>query len=307
MQHRPPDGRHGSYPYRRGWFPGPDPYYPPYDYGWGYPYYSPYYGPYIAPLFLPSEGIYGPQAMLGFMGLNNWLLPSTNLNVLVVPNRNQPVAGAPVPPGAALPPAGAGAVQPPGAGAAQPPVAGPALPPQPGAAPPAGGDPVDPAEPPEPGRATNEQTTTLAWKFIGYGDAHFGNQRYADANVRYRKATQTAPQLADGWFRQGFAMAAMQRFDLAARSIKRGLTLDPTWPKSDFDLDELYGGNDMAKTAHIDALAAAAVAEPTNADLLFLVGVHLHFDGQKDRAKPFFQRVAQMAGADSDYLRGFLP
>ncbi len=301
------------------WQPGPYPYpYPPYDYGynygygWGgyapYPYYPPYYNPYpypypypyITPLAIPSETLYGPQAMLRFMGLDNWLVPPTNLNVIVAPKKNAAAGGA-VNPG--QPPAQP--AQPP-AQPGQPPSQPPQPPLQPGPV------PVQPAPGPQPPAAgqpnprPNEQTLGLAWKFIGYGDAHFGNQRYPDANVRYRKATRVAPQLADGWFRQGFAMTAMQRYDLAARAFKRGLVLEPDWPKSDFRLGELYGGNNLAKTAHIDALADAAVKAPTNADLLFIVGVFLHFDGQQNRAKPFFQRALQMAGADGEYLKVFL-
>jgi len=308
-------GRGGYQPYvrpRYRWRPDPYPYpYPPYDYGWGgyapYPYYPPNYGPYpypypypyYAPLTIPSETLYGPQATLRFMGLGNWFAPQTNLNVLVVPNQNAAAGGAVNPGQPPVPPAQPG--QPP----AQPPQPGQA-PPQPGPVPlqPAPGARLPAAGQPQP--RTNQETLALAWKYIGYGDAHFGNQRYPDANVRYRKATRVAPQLADGWFRQGFAMTATQRYDLAALAFKRGLGLEPDWPKSDFRLGELYGGNAMAKTAHIDALADAAVKAPTDGDLLFIVGVFLHFDGQQQRAKPFFQRALQMAGADGEYIKGFL-
>ena len=50
-------------------------------------------------------------------------------------------------------------------------------------------------------------------------------------------------------------------------------------------LKELYGADNMTKNAHRDALAEAAEANPNDADLLFLLGVHLHFDGQADRAR----------------------
>ena len=83
--------------------------------------------------------------------------------------------------------------------------------------------------------------------------------------------------------------------------------LKPDWPKSDFRLGELYGGNDQAKTAHIDALADAAVNAPTNGDLLFIVGVFLHFDCQQARAQPFFKRAAQISGPDAGHIAGFVP
>ena len=157
-----------------------------------------------------------------------------------------------------------------------------------------------------PDRGTSPQSNNLAWKFIGYGDALFGQQKYAEANDRYRKASKNAPQLADAWFRQGFAMAAIARYDLAVGAIKRGLSLDSTWPKSEFRLKDLYGSDEIAKNAHLDALAKAAEEEPTDGDLLFMVGVHLHFDGQADRAGKFFQRAAEIAGGDAEHINAFL-
>lgn len=155
-------------------------------------------------------------------------------------------------------------------------------------------------------RGTNARALSLAWKFIGYGDAHFSNQEYSDAYLRYRKAARAAPQLADGYFRQGYALAAMGRYDLAARAMKRGLGLAPDWPRSDFHNDQLYGENQLAERAHADAMAQAAEQQPHDADLLFLLGVYLHFDGKPDRAGTFFRRALQLAGEDSAHLRAFL-
>ena len=65
-------------------------------------------------------------------------------------------------------------------------------------------------------RASNGKAADLAWKYINFGDAHFGNQKYSDAYDRYRKAGQVGPQVSDAWFRQGFALAALA--DTARRS-----------------------------------------------------------------------------------------
>jgi tetratricopeptide (TPR) repeat protein len=155
-------------------------------------------------------------------------------------------------------------------------------------------------------RATNSQATALASKFIGYGDALFAQQKYSEANSRYRKATESAPQMADAWFRQGFALAATGRYEMAISAFKRGVSLDPNWSQSGFDLGALYGPNAMAKTAQLDALANFALGKPDDPDLLFLIGLHLHFDGQTDRAKVFFQRAARLAGENADYIQPFL-
>lgn len=228
-----------------------------YNYGFVYPrpmqYHVPYYVP---PLFLPSETLYGPEAMKRFMGFAPGPRPGAVVGVVVdpVPARE------------------------------------------------AGEEPLQ-----QNLRGTNQRSIELAWKFIGYGDAYFGNQKYTDANARYRKATQTAPQLADGWFRQGFSLAAIGRYDLAVKAIKRGLAFEPQWADSDFRLVELYGGNQLAKAAHVDALAEAAEKDPNDADLLFLLGIYLHFDGQPDRAATFFNRSRQLLGGNDSHLTEFLP
>jgi tetratricopeptide (TPR) repeat protein len=155
-------------------------------------------------------------------------------------------------------------------------------------------------------RATNDRVVALGWKFIGYGDAHFENQRYAEAYQRYRKAVQVAPRLAAAHFRQGFACTATGRYELAAQAFRRGLEFEPDWPSSDFRVDEIYGPNRLAKTSHLNALAQAASNDPHNGDLLFLVGVRLYFDDQQERAKKFFQRAADLGVGIQDQARLFL-
>ena len=169
---------------------------------------------------------------------------------------------------------------------------------------------IELADPPEPragaDRATNARSNVLAWKFIGYGDALFAQGKYAEANERYRKAARSAPQLGAAWFRQGFALAAVGRCDLAAAAVKRGLKLDPVWPKSNFEIDQLFGANGQAKNAMLDALAAAAMAKPTDSDRLFILGVFLHFDDQNGRAATLFERAEQVAGDNVGHIEAFL-
>ena len=53
-------------------------------------------------------------------------------------------------------------------------------------------------EPSSSQRSTNSAATALGRKYIGYGDENFHNQRYSEANQRYRKATLNAPAMAEG-------------------------------------------------------------------------------------------------------------
>lgn len=225
-----------------------DPYYDFYDY-------PSFYYAYPPPIWIPAENVYGPQAMLRFMG----------------------VGGS----GEALSPAG-----------------------NPGLALRSNLD-SDTPEPKGQDRSTNAQANALAWRFIGFGDAQFAQQKYVDANVRYRKAVSAAPQLADARFRQGFALAAIGRYEQAVAAMKRGLKLDPNWTKSGFDIKDLCGDDELVKDAYIDALATAADKNSNDANLLFLLGVSLHFDGQAERAKTFFDRAAKLAGNDAEHIRAF--
>lgn len=159
-------------------------------------------------------------------------------------------------------------------------------------------------KPPVP-RAINPETRGLAWRFITFGDLHFMNEKFGEAYQRYRKAAEVVPELADAHFRQGFALVGSGRYEMAAKALKRGIALEPAWARSAFRLNDLYNANQRAKAAHVEALAAAAEKDPNNGDLMFLLGVCLFFDGQRDRAAPFFERAEQLAG-QADHLQGFL-
>lgn len=154
-------------------------------------------------------------------------------------------------------------------------------------------------------RPANAATMARARQFVVFGDERFREQQFSLAYQRYKKAAQAAPDLAEAYFRQGLAQIALGRYATAAAAIKRGLAFQPRWAGSDFRLDQLYDDNRLAKTNHLERLAEAVAHDADNADLLFLVGVELHFDGQADRARPFFERAADL-GEDAGLLKGFL-
>ncbi len=157
-----------------------------------------------------------------------------------------------------------------------------------------------------PVRRANQRAVDRAVKVMEIGDDHFSHQKYASANMRYREAARTAPDMAEAFFRQGFANLAQGMYESAARVFRRGLELDPDWPNAEFRVDDLYGDNRLAKAAHLDALAAAATERPDDAELMFLVGVFLHFDGQPKRAAAFFERAVKLAPDDIEHVKSFL-
>lgn len=154
-------------------------------------------------------------------------------------------------------------------------------------------------------RTSNAEAVARARQFIGFGDEHFRTQEFSEAYQRYKKAASAAPDLADAFFRQGFSLLAMGRYEPAARVFKHGLTLKPDWAKSTFRLGELYGDNRLAKSTHLERLAAEATEHPQNADLMLLLGLGLHFDGQAERARPFFEHAAEL-GVNRQAVAGFL-
>jgi tetratricopeptide (TPR) repeat protein len=155
-------------------------------------------------------------------------------------------------------------------------------------------------------RATNADAVALGRRFLYLGDEHFRDGRYAMALDRYRSAAQAAPRVADAYFRQGFALAALGRYELAVKQFKHGLELQPDWARSEFRLADLYGDRETAKKGHLEAMAKAVDAKGESSDLLFLIGLALYFDGKGDRARPFFQRAEQLAGGFAAHIEPFV-
>jgi hypothetical protein len=89
-------------------------------------------------------------------------------------------------------------------------------------------------------------------------------------------------------------------------SVKRGLKLDPKWPKMAFDAKEILWTDVEAKKEYFARLAKLAVENPADADILFLAGVHFHVDGQEEEAKKHFTRALRLAGNNAAHIEAFL-
>lgn len=153
-------------------------------------------------------------------------------------------------------------------------------------------------------RVANARSTARAQQFIDYGDASFRRQEFARAYDRYRKAAESAPNLAEAYFRQALAQSAIGQFLPAVKTIRRGLAIDAGWARSPFRLEQLYP-NRAAKEAHFERLALTAGDLPESAELFFLLGVELYFDGQHVRAATFLERAAEL-GLEEKLWRGFV-
>ncbi|MBN1854560.1 MAG: tetratricopeptide repeat protein [Pirellulales bacterium] len=160
---------------------------------------------------------------------------------------------------------------------------------------------------PKPQRdvATLVRARDRARKLMDQGDTQFRSGKYPLAIQRYRNAVAAEPTFADSWFRRGLAELGLARYRDAIASFERGLRFDPNWPASQFRLTDIYPDAE-AIAAHREALAAAALADPDESGLLFLLGLHLHFDGQPKRAEPFFQKIITL-GEHVEAALAFLP
>lgn len=156
-------------------------------------------------------------------------------------------------------------------------------------------------------RETSPEYRRKADQFIAQGDILFREQKYQQAVDRYKSAADMAPDSAEAFWHKGHAYAATNRYELAAASFRRALTLNPDIARGGFSLGKLYGDTLAAKEAHLEAIAASCLENPTSADGYFVLGIFLHYSGEEDRAEKFFTKAAELGGPDRKYLARFVP
>ncbi len=141
---------------------------------------------------------------------------------------------------------------------------------------------------------SEDNSRELARKFLKLGDTYFGDQKYRDALKRYDRAIQTAPQMAEGYFRKGHTRMALKQYELAAEAFRQGLDVQPDWPSNPDNPVRLYGENRLARQAHMAALQDAVRRDPNHPDLLFVYGVELYCGGQVHQAHQALQHASNL-------------
>ncbi len=231
-------------------------------------------GAYVStPLVLPAESLYGPQAVQRFMGTLPTTLPTT-----------PPVTVSPTTPAATTvtpPPVGFGVLAGNGAGVAQPVVVN------------------------RP-RASNDASKARALELLHQGDEHFRAQRYTQALSRYKDAAANAPDVAEAYFRQGWALTALGQLDNAQRSLRRGFELRSDWPNSPFQLRELYGDNPLVLDTHREALLRAQQDRPLEATPVYLLALFDYFRGERAAARTLFAKAKELELGDPRPIQAFL-
>lgn len=237
------------------------------NFGGGYPWGGPIYsGGYApAPVFASADTLFGPGAVRRFMGVDPPIGPVPGINAPVLPQFPQLAGAQPVP---LAPPPAPGNNQP-----ARPVVTG--------------------------------QARARAQEHLNAGDQHFRGGRYHIALQRYKDATTSAPDSADGFMRQGWALLAMGQYDVAGRAIRKGLQLKPDWHTSAFRLQDIYSDG-VSKGAHRDALERAARDRDTDPQLSFLAGLFAWADRDMDRARSWLTKAKQHEIGDATYITTFM-
>lgn len=157
-----------------------------------------------------------------------------------------------------------------------------------------------------PPAASGPTWETPAARLVNYGDRLFRGEFYAEALAKYDAAAGLTEHAAAIEARRGYALLALERYSLAAAALRDSLRQDAEYLRSGFQSSELFGAQATQRTGQIEKLAGAALQAEADADLHFLLGVLLHGEGQVERAQAFFQRAADLSGADAAHLDVFL-
>ncbi|MFM9963936.1 MAG: hypothetical protein ACKV2Q_22265 [Planctomycetaceae bacterium] len=137
------------------------------------------------------------------------------------------------------------------------------------------------------------------------GDRWLREGQHVKAYLRYLEAQREAEDRGEIYFRQAFVLAAMGRYPHAVSKLKRGLQVDPKYPRIGQTLDDVYGVENVEqKVDYLQRVADWANADVRDPDRLFLMGVMLHFD-EDSRAAEFFTAAVKLSGR-GPHLQAFL-
>jgi hypothetical protein len=144
-------------------------------------------------------------------------------------------------------------------------------------------------------------------RMISAGDAAFAKQIYARAVALYRDAIARAPDYAEAHFRLAHAYVATRRYNLALKSAMTALELAGSSRRDGFSLAEMYRGNKFAREQHDENLGNAALREPQDGGLQFLIGFTTFYSPNPLKARQYFREAMLFQGAHQAYVRQFLP
>ncbi len=153
--------------------------------------------------------------------------------------------------------------------------------------------------------APNEAALEKASQAIARGDAHFAQQKYAQAYREYASARVQAVGWGEVHFRRGWALLALHQWPEAAEAFRLGLSLKPNWPESRFLVGTLFQDR-REKLEKFQRISQAQQADANNRDLALVMGIFLYFDNQREASQQFFTKAAEL-GEAPEHLQAFEP
>lgn len=135
---------------------------------------------------------------------------------------------------------------------------------------------------------------------IDAGDKLFREGEYTEAYLCYLTAQRDVGRHSEIYFRQAFALVAMQRYSHAVAKLKRAFQIDADALRQTTTLNDVLGvGHDGAdsqakKKDWLERVSNWAKADPRDLERQLLLGVMLHCD-RDPRADEFLNAAAKLA------------
>jgi hypothetical protein len=146
-------------------------------------------------------------------------------------------------------------------------------------------------------KPTTPEAKRKSIRYQAQGDEWFVRQNYLQAFARYKQAYSAAPDRPDPRFRMAVALAAMAEYGPAVDELKRLARLDPEWPTHGDRLDDIFGAeHNLSKNAVLLKVAAWVREDIRDPERLYLFGVLLHFNEDRDKARTVFQTASLLTG-----------
>jgi len=101
---------------------------------------------------------------------------------------------------------------------------------------------------------------------------------------------------------QADALFARKHYKEAAAAVEEGLRFCPDVPDKDVDLSKHFADPAVYKLL-LEDLRDAAEKNPKDAGIQMLTGYQLYFTGQKEKAKPFFEKTLELEPRDAGAKR----
>jgi tetratricopeptide (TPR) repeat protein len=133
----------------------------------------------------------------------------------------------------------------------------------------------------------------------------FANEEYGRVAEHLDRAIRVKPDDPVPYFLKAQARMAAGEYADAVESIHNGLERAPNWPASGFNPRDFYGPDADRFDAHLGDLRKAALGNPDEPALQFLLAYHLWFTGEREAALELLTKARKQV-RDGHAIEAFL-